>query len=466
MEEKLDFSIPEKKQKSSPTSKITILLLLILVGLALANLFIESRSQRSAAKSVASSLSSEQIKQLAAKLAGRNLYVRAAKVWQNYLSSKELPVIEHAKILFQIGTLLEKAGIYTEAIEYYYRSEIAAKLPELEPQINSHIKDCFEKLGKFSALRYELMDRTSFKKTEQQGGKIVAEIGAEKITEADLDALVERTIDNQLAPMMPFMTADQLNEQKKKILERYKSPSTKQEFLQSWLMQEVLYRSALEEELSEQPETKSLIEDLVRSALSQQLMNKELADKINLTEMDLQTYYQANKDKYVEDASAKISHILIEDRQQADDLIERLKKGEDFGKLAGEFSADQSTKANAGEIDIDVTKGSYVPVIGESPELNERIFASEAGEVLSEPFKTEKGWEVIKVRERHAERQKDFDEVRQQVITALLGQKRQEVQTDLIKKMMDKYNVIVHTSVLGGTEGAVPEESVSGPPKE
>jgi hypothetical protein len=374
MDEKLDFSLPEKKQKSSLAVKINIILLLILVGLTSANLFIKLPSQGPPAKSAASSLSSEQIKQLATKLADRNLYTRAAQVWQDYLSSNELPDAERAKTLFQIGTLFEKAGAYAEAIEYYYRSEIATKLSELEPQINTHIKDCFEKLGKFSALRYELMDRTSFKKSEQPGGKIVAEIGAEKITEADLDALIERTIDNQLAPMKAFMTADQLNEQKKKILDQYKNPSAKELFLESWLAQEALYRQALEEKLSEEPETKSILEDLIRSTLSQQLMNRELASKINITETDLHTYYEANKDKFVEPANK------------------------------------------------------------------------------NDPNSTE--------------RQKSFDEARQDVITALLNQKRQDIQTAFIKQMMDKYNIIVHTSVLRGTQEPKPEEPNSLPTKQ
>jgi hypothetical protein len=323
--------------------------------------------------STATTLSSEQAKELAAKLTERNLYDRAAKVWQDYLSSAKLPDTERAKTLFQIGVLLEKAGTYPEAIEYYYRSEIAAKLTELEPQINSHIKDCFEKLGKFSALRYELMDRTSFNRSELAGSKVVAEIGAEKITESDLVALIERTIDNQLAPVTVFMTPDQLNEQKKKILENFKSPSARQQFLESWITQEILYRQALEEKLTEEPQVKSMIEDLSRGALSQQLMNKELADKINITETDLQTYYQANKDRFMEPANKE--------------------------------------DPNSGQ------------------------------------------------------RQKSFDEARQDVITALLSQKRQDVQTDFIKQMMDKYNVVIHTSAMKGTEGAKPEEPASGPAK-
>jgi len=337
MEEKLDFSLPGKKQKNSFTSGIVIILLLILIGLGAANLLVRPSSQGPYSANAVSALSPEQVKQLAVKLAGRNLYARAAKVWQDYLALNKLPD-------------------YAEAIEYFYRSEAVAGINELEPQINAHIKNCFEKLGKFSALRYELMDRTSFKKAKEAGDKIVAEIGAEKMTEADLDALIEAAIDNQLAPMVSFVTTEQLNEQKKKMLEQYRNPSVKAQFLQSWLAEEVLYRQGLKEDLMEEPGTKRLIEDLTRGVLSRQLMNAELAGKINITETDLQTYYEANRDKFIE------------------------------------------------------------PADKEDPNSSER--------------------------------QKSFDEVRDQIMTELLNRKSQDVRQSFIKQLMDKYNVIVHMSVL------------------
>ncbi|MBW8039849.1 MAG: tetratricopeptide repeat protein [Planctomycetes bacterium] len=360
MADELNFSLPEKKRKYSFTSGIIIILLLILVGQGAVNFLIRPSNQGPYSANTVSALSPEQVKQLASRLAGRNLYTRAAKVWRDYLVLNKLPDKEHARILFQIGTLFEKAGSYAEAIEYYYRSEAIAKIGELEPQINAHIKNCFERLGKFSALRYELMDRTSFKKTKNAGGKIVAEIGAEKITEADLGALIEAAIENQLAPMAAFMTTDQLYEQKNKILEQYNDPSAKQQFLQSWLAQEVLYRQGLKEDLMQKPETKKLIEELTRSLLSQQLMNAELAGKINITETDLQTYYQANKGKFIEPANKE------------------------------------------------------------------------------DPNSTE--------------RQKSFDEVRDQVTSELVGRKSQDVQQSFIKQLMDKYNVIIHSSALMPTE--------------
>jgi len=452
MEEKLDFSLPEKKQKKSRASGVIIGLLLILIVLASVDLISSLSGNGSVEEPRATFLSAEQTKQLASKLSQRNLYRRAAKVWQDYLVSGELSDRQRAQAMFQIGTLLEKAGVYDEAIEYYYLSEAAAKLNELEPQINAHIKDCFEKLGKFSALRYELMDRTSFGGGDGAGGKIVAEIGAEKITEADLDGIIESTIDNQLEPMAAFMTGEQFNEQKKKMLEQYKSGEAKQQFLQGWLAQEILYRQALEEGLEEKEEIKKIIEELNRGVLSQQLMNRELADKIHITETDLQTYYEANKGEYVEPAKARISHILVDDEEQAGDLIKRIKDGEDFAEIAKQFTKDEGTKETGGKIDMDITKGSYVPVIGESKELNDKIFSADAPAVLDSPIKTEKGWEIVRLEEKTAERQKSFDEVRQQVMYSLTSQKQQDVQQEYIKEMMGKYNVIIHTSATAPAE--------------
>ena len=428
MEEKLDFSLPEKKQRSSAVNWILIVLLLILIGLTAVNLASKPADRGQAPDITDSSLSAEQTKQLATRLAQRNLHQRSAKVWEDYLTAGKLTDTERARTLFQIGTLLEKASLYDEAIEYFYRSEAVTELDELKPQISAHIKDCFEKLGKFSALRYEMMDRTSNETTPTAGGKVVAELGAEKITEADLDAAIEDEIDNQLEPMAPFLTSEQLNEQKKRMLEQFKNPQAKQQYLQSWLAQEVLYRQALEDGLGEKPEAKKLINQLTRSALSQLLMNNELASKINITETDIQTFYSANKDNYIEPAKSTIRHILVDDEQQAKDLIKRIKDGEDFVELAKQFSKDEDTKNDGGKINMEIQKGSHVSGIGAYEELNEKIFAADAPILLEEPFKTEKGYEIVKVETITPERQMQLDEVRQQVMSTLANQKRQDVQ--------------------------------------
>lgn len=462
MTEKLDFSLPQKKPQGSAVGALTVLLLIVLVVLAAANLVV-TRSGRSPAPAGGQGLSAEQVKDLASKLAQRDLYQQAAAAWQNYLTTARLTGSEEAKTHFQIGTLLEKAGLYGDAIEHYYRSEAAGEVKELQSDLNAHVKECFEKLGKFSALRYELMDRTSLNPSQPAGGKIVAEIGAEKVTEAQLDAKIEESIENQLEPMKAFVTPEQLNEQKKRALEQSRNPKTRQEFLEGWLAQEILYRQALQEKLSDKPEVRRAVHDLTRQALSQQLMNEQIAAKIHVTDSDLQTYYAANKDKYLEPERAKISHILVKEEGQASDLLKRLKDGADFVALAKESSLDEATKGNGGRIAEDVLKGARVPGIGDANEINASIFAAGAPAVLEKPFKTDKGWEIVKVEEKHAQRQKGFDEVQQQVAMQLLGQKREEVQREYIKEMMDTHQMVIHTSAFAPAPQETPKETPSKP---
>jgi parvulin-like peptidyl-prolyl isomerase len=457
MTEKLDFSLPQKKPGGSATGILGVLLLVVLVGLAAANLSV-ALSGRKPASAAGSGLSADQVKDLASKLAQRSLYPQAAAAWQDYLARAQLAGPEQARIQFQIGTLLEKGGLYADAIEHFYRSEATSSVKDLQADLNAHVKDCFEKLGKFSALRYEVMDRTSLNPSQPAGGKVVAEIGAEKITEAQLDARIEESIENQLEPMKAFMTPEQLDEQKKRALEQSRDPKTKQEFLQGWLAEEILYRQALQDKLSDKPEVQRVVHDLTRQALSQQLMNEQLASKIHVTDSDLQTYYAANKDKYVEPERAKISHILVKEEGRANDLLKRLRDGGDFAAAAKESSQDEATKANGGRVAEDVLKGAYVPGIGDANDLNASIFAAGAPSLLDKPFKTDKGWEIVKVEEKHAQRQKTFDEVRQQVTMQLLRQKREEVQREYIKEMMDQHQVVIHTSAFAPAQ-EVPKET-------
>jgi peptidyl-prolyl cis-trans isomerase C len=463
MGEKLDFSLPQKKAKGPATGVFTVLLLAVLVILATVNLVIALSRGRGGGGSPATAegLSAEQVKALAAKLSQRSLYQQAAAAWQDYLATAKPPDSERAKVHFQIGTLLEKAGLYGQAIDQFYRSEAAATLSDLSPQINAHVKECFESLGEFSAMRYELMDRTSMNPSQVAGDKVVAEIGAEKITESQLDALIEENIESQLASLKAFMTPEQFHEQKKRALEQSRNPQTKEEFLQGWLAQEILYRQALQEELGNKPEVKRLVHELTRGALSQELMNEQLASRIHITETDVQTYYAANKDKYVEPARAKVRHIRVSDPNRADAVLNGIKKGEDFANLAKQLSEDEATKTIGGLIQGDVSKGLPIAGIGDSNEIDDAIFAANPPMVLEKAFKTDKGWEVIKVDEKHEPRQRSFDEVRQQVTMQLLRQKREDVQREYIKEMMDRHSVIIHTSVLAPTR----QDPNSTPPK-
>ena len=112
MDEKLDFSLPQKTSGGPIANKVIVALLLILTALGVANLLKNSSPRAGTSQGNTSGLSAGQIKQLATKLAQRSLHAQAAKVWRDYLASANLSAAERAKALFQAGTSLEQAGLF------------------------------------------------------------------------------------------------------------------------------------------------------------------------------------------------------------------------------------------------------------------------------------------------------------------------------------------------------------------
>jgi len=248
------------------------------------------------------------------------------------------------------------------------------------------------------------------------------------------------------------MTAEQVLAQKKSMLERFMSAESRYRFLEMWVGQEILYRQALEEGLSDKLHVKAMIEELVRGLLSQQMMDEQMAAKIHITESDVQMYYDANKAKFVEQAKAMISHIRVPDAERAKFLLGRLKEGAKFAELADEFSKDDATAGKGGKIEGEIVKGGYIPMIGQSNKINEAIFTSAKAGVIEDFFETEQGVEIINVDEFSPERRMSFDEARQDAMTELLNQKRMDVQQGYMKQMMDKYNVAIHISAVRGSD--------------
>ncbi|MDH7599742.1 MAG: peptidylprolyl isomerase [Sedimentisphaerales bacterium] len=298
MDKKLDLTLPTttKPSRSRPVH-YAILIVLLVTCLVNTALLLTKRSSSSPSRA---GLEAQQLKDLATRLHQRNLYEQAARAWQEYLEVPGLPAAERSRALFQQGLCLEKAGRFADAADAFYRSEITAKVDELSGQIQTHLKDCLEQLGKFSALRYELMARTSYKSQDDTSGTVVAQIGPERITEADLAAAIESAVDMQLAPVATYMTAEQLNAERQRLLNQYKSSSSRLDFLRSWMARELLYREALERGLPQQAKTKGLLEQLTRRVIADRMMDEVLASRIHMTESDLQTYYQANKHLYTE----------------------------------------------------------------------------------------------------------------------------------------------------------------------
>ncbi len=83
----------------------------------------------------------------------------------------------------------------------------------------------------------------------------------------------------------------------------------------------------------------------------------------------------------------RCSHILVRTESHAKEILEKIKKGDSFAKLAMEFSECPSRK-EGGDLGF-FGRGSMVR------EFEKAAFSLENGQ-MSAPVKTEFGWHIIK----------------------------------------------------------------------
>jgi len=450
MPDELNLSLPDRDRARRPSPRAVPTLLAILVILGTANLVVTLlRSPRGQGAGSPAALGPEAEKDLALKLGKQGLRSAAAQAWRRYLDSADLSDAERARIWYRIGQVHQEAGDYEPALDAFYRSESCAVVDELADEIGRRSQECLEALGKFAALRYHLAERVQIgADATAPGDAVVAEIGKQKITKARLDEMLEEQIDQQLTRFAAFMPPEERRKQKEAMLQRFASAEQRKRMLEQFIAGELLYRKAREAKLADDEAVRALLHETEKQVLAQQALARELADQIKITAVDLENHYNATKAKYVQPARARIRHILVKDDAAAAAARARLTKGEAFADVAKALSTDEATKAKGGEVSGWVDKGGYIPGIGTSDDATAAIFTTEAGKVAEKNVKTDKGLHIIQVAERQPERQKSFDEVRPEVFRDLRGRKEAEVQQRLLDELKDRYNVVIHTSVL------------------
>lgn len=160
------------------------------------------------------------------------------------------------------------------------------------------------------------------------------------------------------------------------------------------------------EAFDKQLKTEGLTLAGLKGQLLKQSMLKRVKDDVGknsaATPAEIEQFYNLNRSQYAEQVN--ISHILIcgnfnpqerrcsptpDDEKRAADALKRARAGEDFGALAREYSADETSKAKNGEVGF-VSRGDLVP------ELEEVAFRLQVGEI-SEPVRTQFGLHIVKL---------------------------------------------------------------------
>lgn len=162
-------------------------------------------------------------------------------------------------------------------------------------------------------------------------------------------------------------------------------------------------------------------------------IEKLLKPSIKITEDEMKEFFNENKDSFAQKEQVEASHILVEDEAKAKEVEKKLADGEDFAKLAKEYSTDTSNAEKGGELGY-FGKGEMVP------EFEKVAFATKVGEI-SDPVKTDYGYHIIKVTDKKAAKEAVYEDHKEEVKKALFDEKLNTEYPTWLEKKKKKYDI-------------------------
>jgi parvulin-like peptidyl-prolyl isomerase len=163
--------------------------------------------------------------------------------------------------------------------------------------------------------------------------------------------------------------------------------------------------------------------------LLENLVAREVNEKILVTDREARTHFNANRRAYLTKRRAHIAQIVLPDRERAEAVLKRLKAGEDFGKVARQVSISPEA-ARGGDL------GFFER--GVMPEAIDREVSSLSVGKLSQVVQSPYGFHIFKVLEREKSGGRKFSDVKERVIVELRKQKESEAYKGWIDELKSK----------------------------
>jgi peptidyl-prolyl cis-trans isomerase C len=218
------------------------------------------------------------------------------------------------------------------------------------------------------------------------------------------------------------------------------SPDAKRDYLIQYLSDIMLVAKAAEgKKIADSSDFQRRLDHVRSKLLAEFMLQAQI--KSAVTDDAMHKVYDDAVKGMTDEVEVRARHILIRVPNAADEkaskeaenkikaLIDRIGKGEDFAKLANEFTEDPSGKQNGGDLDY-FTKDQMVP------EFSTVAFQLDKGQI-SGPIKTQFGWHVLKVEDKRSRKPPEFEKVKDQVQTIVM----RKAQTEFISKLREEAKI-------------------------
>ncbi|WP_139990751.1 peptidylprolyl isomerase [Paenibacillus paridis] len=155
------------------------------------------------------------------------------------------------------------------------------------------------------------------------------------------------------------------------------------------------------------------VESLKKDTKINLTIRKILEPKTDVTDEEVQQYYDANKATMGTPEEIQASHILVATKEEADAILAELKQGGDFAAIAKEKSIDPGSKDKGGDLGF-FGKGDMVA------EFEEAAFALKINEI-SAVVQSQHGFHIIKKTAEKAAVVPTFEEKKEEIKKQLVA---------------------------------------------
>lgn len=245
------------------------------------------------------------------------------------------------------------------------------------------------------------------------------------------------------------ITVTDFNERVSNLPDRYREIVKKRKaaYLQELINDTLLYQEALRKGIDEDEDVKKVIDEARKKILVAKLLSNEIESGMEVTDGEIEEFYRSNISRYMTPEAMRASHILVGTLEDANEVLEELRAGESFEKVARERSLDP-TAQSGGDIGY-FPKGQLLP---EFDQVCSRLKIGETSGVV----RTSLGYHIIKLTDRRDPSEKPIEQVKDEISLRIREEKRREKFNELIEGLKGSTVIEVNEEALSEE---VPAES-------
>ncbi len=194
--------------------------------------------------------------------------------------------------------------------------------------------------------------------------------------------------------------------------------------------------------LSQEQEVTEQLRERVRTLLTiQRFIKQEIVSQIEIGNQEIYRYYTTHADQYIIEDEAHVLEVLVEDRDQAEEIQEQLNFGDTrtFKSMAQSYSLGLTAQTGG---DLGTFRRGQLP-----ENFEKTIFQLKPGEI-SPVFRSPEGYHIFMMEEwipRHAQK---FYEVQEAIFEELVAAKERVALDEYVNRLFEGASLEIHDETL------------------